>query len=151
MATRTMTLTEAKAAYREAREADRLEEALEAVRLRVPRLEQRVDEHKARVEEWEGHLGELLKMRQGFVEELEGLPQDTRHLTAQEEDRIRSRRKDLGDAIVALDGADPRGTIVDHLHDQLRIPGTKKRIAEEQELLEEAERRLEEARRQLND
>ena len=151
MGTRTMTLPEAKAAYREAREADRLEEALEAVRLRVPRLEQRVDEHKARVEEWEGHLADLLKMREGFVAELERLPKNTRQLSAQEEDRIRSRRKDLGDAIVALDGADPRGTIVDHLHDQLRILGTNKRIAEEQELLEEAERRLEEARRQLND
>lgn len=151
MATRTMTLPEAKAAYREAWEANRLEEQLNLVRARIPGLERRVDEHRSKLAELEGRLGELLKMRETFLEELEGLPKDTRHLTGQEEDRVHGRRQDLGHAIAVINGYDdPRGTIVDHLYEKLRIPGTKKRIAEEQERLAEAERKLEEARRQLD-
>ena len=51
-----------------------------------------------------------------------------------------------------IDGYDdPRGTIVDHLYEKRRIPGSKMRIAEEQGRLATAESKLAEARRQLED
>jgi len=59
----------------------------------------------------------------------------------------------IPNAIAALDGDRPDGTLVDHLavEGRPRIQGTRRRIAEERELLEKAERELAKVRRQFND
>lgn len=147
----TMTLSEAEAAYRDAWEAERLETALRRVRLRAGSLEKRIAKHKTRIVELEQWLADLQQQRADYVEELEGLPQETRHLTAQQEDRIRGRRQDLRFAIAALDGDYAKGTLVDHLWNKPRIPGATKVLAEERELLAKAEAELANARRQLKD
>ncbi len=157
MATKTLTaaerLSKADDAYRKAWEANRREDALAQTRSRAQHLEREVARHRESVAEMEAWLAELETMRAGFVEELQGLPEDTRHLTAQESDRIRNRRQQLRRAIAALDGDRPDGTLVDHLavEGRPRIPGTRRRIEEERELLEEAERELAKVRRQLED
>jgi hypothetical protein len=72
-------------------------------------------------------------------------------MAGQEEDRLPHRRSDLRQARAALDGADPRGTILDHLYveGRTRIPNTRRRIADARERLEKVEAELEGARRQL--
>ena len=85
---------EIQADYFKAKEALRLTQALDGVRARLQSFKRRVDQHKTRIPELEEHLADLQKVRAEFLEELKGLPQDTRHLTAQEEDRIRSEVRD---------------------------------------------------------
>ena len=147
----TRTLLEAEAAYREAWKAEQRASALAAVRRSLPGLERRVEEYRVELGEWEAWLAELEKMRSNFASEFASLPDDTSSLTAQEEDRVRQRRKDLLDAVAAIEGDDPRGTLVDHLavEGKPRIPGTRRRIEEARELLAKAELELERARGQL--
>jgi hypothetical protein len=151
MATKTATLAQAEEAYRRAWEADQRASALDMVRGSLPGLEQQVDARKRELGEWEDRLAELGRRRAGFVEELAALPGAAAlaQMTAQEEDQIRSRRRDLVNAIAALDGADARGTLVDDLWNQPRIPGTRKRIEEARQQLARAETELEGARRQV--
>jgi chromosome segregation ATPase len=157
MASRTITSAEAaeavrrtEAAYLKALDEERRVSGLEALRNSLPGLDEAVVEHKARLAELEARLAGLQATRDGFAKELAGLPSDTSKVTAQEEDRIRYRRSDLRAAIDALDGASARGTLVDHLGNGPRIPGTRNRIEEARDLLAKAERTVDDARRQLS-
>jgi hypothetical protein len=142
---------EAEADYRRAWEAEERASALEGLRCSLPGLEQRVEACKRAIGELETHLGKLEKMREAFARELISLPNDAglARLTAQEDTRIRNRRQQLQLAISALDGADARGTLVDHLWKRPRIPRTRSMIAEAREQLAKAENALESTRRQL--
>jgi hypothetical protein len=144
-------LADAEAEYRRAWQDEQRASALDAVRRSVPRLECSIANGRKEISEWESHLADLQKARAAFVDELMNLPDgaELARLTAQEDDRARLRRQELSRAIAALDGAEARGTLVDHLWNQPRIPGTLRRIKDAREQVAKAERDLEGARRQL--
>jgi chromosome segregation ATPase len=144
-------LAKAEDAYRRAWAEERRAAALDEVRRSLPSLERAVERVRKEIGQWEAHLAKLKRMRAGFVEELQSLPRDTSSLTAHEEGQVRQRRRDLLDAVAALNGDDPRGTLVDHLavEGRPRIPGTRRCIEDARELLAKAERELERAQRQL--
>jgi hypothetical protein len=62
---------------------------------------------------------------------------------------VRRRRRDLLDAITALDGDSPIGTLVDHLCGKPRISGTRRRMEDARERLARAEQAVEKPRRKL--
>jgi hypothetical protein len=105
------------------------------VRRSIPGLERAVEARKAEIAAHEAWLVELGEMPSGFVTEHTSPPDDTRHLAAQDADCIRARRMDLSSAIAALGGDYAQGTLVDHLWNKPRIPGTRRRIEDAREAL----------------
>lgn len=147
-------LAQAEATYREAWAAAQRAEALDAVRRSLPGLEQRVEGCRKELTGLEAWLAELETMHTTFSEELAQIDEQLRampRMAGQEEDRLVHRRSDLRQALAALEGASPLGTLVDHLavEGKPRIPGTRRRIAEAREGLEKVEAELEGARREV--
>lgn len=144
-------LAKADEAYRRAWAEERRAAALDALRCSLPGLERAVERRKREIAELEAWLAQLTKMRSDFATEFASLPEDTSRMPGWEEDRVRRRRRDLLEAVAALDGNDPRGTLVDSLavEGKPRIPGTRRRIEDAQGQLTKAAAELEVARRQL--
>ena len=148
MAKKLVTLTEAEEQVDRLRERARLEEALVLERDRVPGLERVVEKRRTRVAELEAHVEVLAGRRdvmQAELTEVEArlaavqVQVDERHVTGRKpvvdwsaHEADCRRRVDLIAALVVVEGGDPRGTLLDDLHGQTMMAGTRLRLEEEQ-------------------